>query len=278
MDQIRVIAQDVGGGFGLKNSVTREDVAIVAAAKDLGRPVKWIEDRLEHLATGGQAREEMADLEAAVTADGVHSRCSHGHQGQHRRLPERSLPRRHSVLHDHHVVPGPDPAAGARRPVGRAVQQQGHLRVLPGAVGDRGLFARATARHRRQRARHRPARRPTAQLRGARRAPAGHADRAALRRGDDTGVGGAGGPPDRLGGIPAAPTSRSRRGPVPRHRHGLVPRGGARTPGARERGPRHHGQRDDVPLRRRRRQDRHRHSPAAPRPGPRDDARPGRGR
>ena len=71
MDQIRVIAQDVGGGFGLKNSVTREDVAIVAAAKDLGRPVKWIEDRLEHLATGGQAREEMADLEAAVTADGV---------------------------------------------------------------------------------------------------------------------------------------------------------------------------------------------------------------
>jgi aerobic carbon-monoxide dehydrogenase large subunit len=71
MDQIRVIAQDVGGGFGLKNSVTREDVAIVAAAKDLGRPVKWIEDRLEHLATGGQAREEKADLEAAVTADGV---------------------------------------------------------------------------------------------------------------------------------------------------------------------------------------------------------------
>jgi aerobic carbon-monoxide dehydrogenase large subunit len=71
MDQIRVIAGDVGGGFGLKNSVTREDVAIVAAAKDLGRPVKWIEDRLEHLATGGQAREEKADLEAAVTADGV---------------------------------------------------------------------------------------------------------------------------------------------------------------------------------------------------------------
>ncbi len=71
MDQIRVLAGDVGGGFGLKNSVTREDVAIVAAAKDLGRPVKWIEDRLEHLATGGQAREEKADLEAAVTADGV---------------------------------------------------------------------------------------------------------------------------------------------------------------------------------------------------------------
>jgi aerobic carbon-monoxide dehydrogenase large subunit len=71
MEHIRVLAGDVGGAFGLKNSVTREDVAIVAAAKNLGRPVKWIEDRLEHLATAGQAREDMAELEAAVTADGV---------------------------------------------------------------------------------------------------------------------------------------------------------------------------------------------------------------
>jgi carbon-monoxide dehydrogenase large subunit len=71
MEQIRVLAADVGGGFGLKTAVTREDVAVAAAAIDLDRPVKWIEDRLEHLATGGQAREEMADLEAAVTADGL---------------------------------------------------------------------------------------------------------------------------------------------------------------------------------------------------------------
>ena len=71
MEKIRVLAADVGGGFGLKNGVSREDAAVAAASIDLGRPVKWIEDRLEHLATGGQAREEMADLEAAVTADGV---------------------------------------------------------------------------------------------------------------------------------------------------------------------------------------------------------------
>lgn len=70
MERIRVLADDVGGGFGLKNSVSREDVAIIAASKALGRPVKWVEDRLEHLATGGQAREEMADVEAAVEADG----------------------------------------------------------------------------------------------------------------------------------------------------------------------------------------------------------------
>jgi carbon-monoxide dehydrogenase large subunit len=71
MERIRVLAGDVGGGFGLKNGVGREDVAVVAASKDLGRPVKWIEDRLEHLATAGQAREEMAEVEAAVTDDGL---------------------------------------------------------------------------------------------------------------------------------------------------------------------------------------------------------------
>ena len=71
MEKIRTISEDVGGGFGLKNGVFREDVAIAVASKDLGRPVKWIEDRAEHLATGGQAREEMADVEVAVTDDGV---------------------------------------------------------------------------------------------------------------------------------------------------------------------------------------------------------------
>ncbi|HLG66423.1 MAG TPA: xanthine dehydrogenase family protein molybdopterin-binding subunit [Acidimicrobiales bacterium] len=71
MEQIRVLSGDVGGGFGLKNTVFREDVAVAVAAKALERPVKWVEDRMEHLAAGGQAREEMADIEAAVTADGV---------------------------------------------------------------------------------------------------------------------------------------------------------------------------------------------------------------
>ena len=46
MENIRVLTGDVGGGFGLKNSVSREEVALVVAAKDLGRPVKWTEDRL----------------------------------------------------------------------------------------------------------------------------------------------------------------------------------------------------------------------------------------
>jgi aerobic carbon-monoxide dehydrogenase large subunit len=70
-ERIRVLAGDVGGGFGLKNGVSREDVAVIAASIALARPVKWIEDRMEHLATAGQAREEMAAIEAAVSDDGV---------------------------------------------------------------------------------------------------------------------------------------------------------------------------------------------------------------
>jgi carbon-monoxide dehydrogenase large subunit len=71
MEQIRCISGDVGGGFGLKMGLFREDVAIAVASIDLGRAVKWVEDRVEHLATGGQAREETAEMEAAVTDDGV---------------------------------------------------------------------------------------------------------------------------------------------------------------------------------------------------------------
>jgi carbon-monoxide dehydrogenase large subunit len=67
----RVTAQDIGGAFGVKVLPTREDVAVLAAAVDLGRSVKWIEDRNEHLLVAGQAREETLDVEAALAADGT---------------------------------------------------------------------------------------------------------------------------------------------------------------------------------------------------------------
>jgi aerobic carbon-monoxide dehydrogenase large subunit len=69
-EQIRVRAQDIGGSFGLKIAATREDVAVAAASRDLGRPVKWIEDRYEHLTSAGQAREESFEVEAAITDEG----------------------------------------------------------------------------------------------------------------------------------------------------------------------------------------------------------------
>ena len=69
--RIRVIAPDIGGAFGLKFGVYREDMLVCAAAMKTGRPVKWIEDRRENLTAGGHAREETLTLDAAVKSDGT---------------------------------------------------------------------------------------------------------------------------------------------------------------------------------------------------------------
>lgn len=66
-----VKARDIGGGFGTKGEVSREDIAVVAAALYLARSVKWVEDRVESLLDGGQAREEEVTLSMAVDGDGT---------------------------------------------------------------------------------------------------------------------------------------------------------------------------------------------------------------
>ena len=67
---VRVIAPDVGGGFGLKMHVFPEDVAIAALARRLGRPVKWVETRRENLTVASQAREQRVEAEIAADASG----------------------------------------------------------------------------------------------------------------------------------------------------------------------------------------------------------------
>jgi aerobic carbon-monoxide dehydrogenase large subunit len=69
-DKVRVLAGDIGGSFGLKIGASREELAVAAASRALGRPVKWVEDRGENLTTSGQAREESFDVRAAVSDDG----------------------------------------------------------------------------------------------------------------------------------------------------------------------------------------------------------------
>jgi aerobic carbon-monoxide dehydrogenase large subunit len=68
--QVRVLAGDIGGSFGLKIGASREELAVAAASRLLGRPVKWVEDRGENLTVSGQAREESFDVRAAVSNDG----------------------------------------------------------------------------------------------------------------------------------------------------------------------------------------------------------------
>jgi carbon-monoxide dehydrogenase large subunit len=68
--RVRVIVPDVGGGFGLKVQVFPEDVVVAAAARRLGRPVKWIEERRDNLAAGSHAREQRMEAEIALDARG----------------------------------------------------------------------------------------------------------------------------------------------------------------------------------------------------------------
>jgi carbon-monoxide dehydrogenase large subunit len=70
-DKVRVLAGDIGGSFGLKIGASREELAVAAASRAIGRPVKWVEDRGENLTVSGQAREESFDVRAAVGDDGV---------------------------------------------------------------------------------------------------------------------------------------------------------------------------------------------------------------
>ena len=69
-ETIRVIVPDVGGAFGTKGNPPSEVVVAAIAAMDLGRPVKWTEDRLENLQTTQQGRGMQADVEMALDADG----------------------------------------------------------------------------------------------------------------------------------------------------------------------------------------------------------------
>jgi aerobic carbon-monoxide dehydrogenase large subunit len=69
-DKVHVLAGDIGGSFGLKMGASREELAVAAASRAVGRPVKWIEDRGENLTASGQAREESFDVRAAVSDGG----------------------------------------------------------------------------------------------------------------------------------------------------------------------------------------------------------------
>ncbi len=63
---LRVVAPDIGGGFGAKLCVYSEDVAVVAAAKLLGRSIKWTEDRREYFTNAVHERDQYWALEIAV--------------------------------------------------------------------------------------------------------------------------------------------------------------------------------------------------------------------
>jgi carbon-monoxide dehydrogenase large subunit/6-hydroxypseudooxynicotine dehydrogenase subunit gamma len=70
LDSIHLHESDVGGGFGIRGELYPEDVLVCAGALRLGRPVRWIEDRREHLLAANHSRDQVHLIRAAVRFDG----------------------------------------------------------------------------------------------------------------------------------------------------------------------------------------------------------------
>lgn len=69
-DQVRVVAKDVGGGFGAKNPLYPEPALVLWTARSTGRPVRWQADRSECFLSDYQGRGQATDAECAFDADG----------------------------------------------------------------------------------------------------------------------------------------------------------------------------------------------------------------
>jgi aerobic carbon-monoxide dehydrogenase large subunit len=106
---LRVVAPDIGGGFGAKLCVYSEDVAVVAAAKLLGRSIKWTEDRREYFTNAVHERDQYWQLEIAVDAEarvlGIRGKLLHdtgAYTLQDPNIPYNSA----STMSGPYVVPG----------------------------------------------------------------------------------------------------------------------------------------------------------------------------
>ena len=200
---LRVVAPDIGGGFGAKLCVYSEDVAVVAAAKLLNRSIKWTEDRREYFTNAVHERDQYWSLEIAVDARG---------QGAGR---ARQAPARHRRLHDsgpeHSVQLGVDHERALHRAGAVDRRHHRHEQQDAGVVGARrrlsagGVRDGAAARSRRARDEARPRRGAAAQSHSGEQDAVQEAAEGALRRGDGIRQ-------RRLSGLPGRGAGRRRLG------------------------------------------------------------------
>lgn len=71
LDRLHLFEGHVGGGFGVRGELYPDEVLVNLAAMRLRRPVKWIEDRMEHLIAANHSREQTHRIRAAVDSDGL---------------------------------------------------------------------------------------------------------------------------------------------------------------------------------------------------------------
>ena len=143
LERIHLYEGHVGGGFGIRGELYPEDVLACLAALRLQRPVKWIEDRREHLLAANHARDQVHEIRAAVDAQRLHPR-------HRRRVLDRSGRLCPHPCGDRHGSHRGDPA-GPLRSAGLSLarphppHQQDAMRHLSGARPLRGHFCARTA-------------------------------------------------------------------------------------------------------------------------------------
>ena len=85
-ESVRIVAGDIGGNFGTKNSLFPEHPLLVWAAKKVGRPVKWTCERTEAFLSDYQGRDLVSETELALDADGNVPGAARFEPQQYRRL------------------------------------------------------------------------------------------------------------------------------------------------------------------------------------------------
>ena len=106
-DRLRVIAADVGGGFGGKGSLYPEEIFVCAAARLLQRPVKWTGDRLEELVAGSQGFDEIIRRRIGARRRWPHRRLAGRRDRRRRRLFDLSVDRGARAGTGRELLPGP---------------------------------------------------------------------------------------------------------------------------------------------------------------------------
>ena len=159
-NNVRVQIGDVGGGFGLKSFVGRDEITIVMAAHMLNATIKWTEDRRENLIASAHARQERVDATMSVDADGIIQACDIAHFDDAGAFP---MPGGSAGPLVGMLFTGPVQGAAPRLVEHHRVHEHLRERRVPRPVDDGDHRARGDARPRRARDRARPARVPSAQ-------------------------------------------------------------------------------------------------------------------
>ena len=134
--RIRVQMGDVGGGFGQKAYLARDEQIVLLASYHLGKPLKWIEDRRENLLAATTSRAERCTVTVAADDEGNDPRDRGRPPRRGRGLPDGRQRGRHGRGHLHRAVPHPE----ARVRVAVRVHQHLLACAVPRAVAVRDLL------------------------------------------------------------------------------------------------------------------------------------------